>query len=120
MNESINRPRSKRKLLMTEQQFNICLEHHIKNTLIEGKKKALLEKLNDEEWRHPGQIVTFKQPYPDLPNRKFAVHSLEKDKNGRIRLLNKLGLSTPWFETSEALVSAIDWDWMTLNTILAL
>lgn len=120
MNESTEQPRKRRKLLMTQQQYQMCMEHDIKKFLIEDERQALLESLNKNEWNHQGHIVTFKKAYPDIPDRTIEIHSLERDKSGRIRLVNRLGLTTPWFQTSEALVDAIDWDWMKLKTMLTI
>ncbi len=118
MNNAELPKRKKRKLLMTEEQFQKCIENDIKKMFIEDEKKIFMDKLSREEWVSPGNIVTFKHEYPGLPQRQIAIASIERDRKGRIRLTNMFGTSTPWFDSTEALVDAIDWEWMSDNLIL--
>jgi hypothetical protein len=75
----------------------------------EEQKKAYLK---------PGNIITFKHKLPDFPSGQIAISKIKRDKSGAIKLINPFGTESPWYQSQQELINAIDWDWMAKNIII--
>ena len=64
-----------------------------------------------------GNIITFRKALPDLPNKQIAISKIKRDKSGAIKITNPFGTESPWFQSEQELIDAIDWEWMSNNII---
>lgn len=74
----------------------------------EEEKRAFLK---------PGNIITLKDKILELPQSQIAIGKIHRTKSGAVKITNPLGTESYLFASEEALVNAVDWDWMQQNII---
>lgn len=100
---------------VTEKQLQTILEKRI-----EAKLNESLSFSTDQEKRafiKVGNILTFKDPLPGFPTGQIAIAKIQRTKSGAIKIINPFGTESPWYQSEQELIDAIDWDWMTQNII---
>ena len=104
------------RIRITEAQLSVIIDRIRLKLLSEGlrfdtedKRKAFIR---------PGSIITFKQKYPGLPTGQIVIDAIKTHRRtGSIKLANSFKVETPWFFSMDALLNAIDWEWMEENLI---
>jgi hypothetical protein len=66
--------------------------------------------------RKKGNIITFKEPfYPrgtaNESRQQIIVHSINKERSGAVKIEGQY-YDSNWYDSIEALLEAIDWNWM--------
>ena len=100
---------------VTEKQLQAILEKRIESKLTET-----LSFSTDEEKRafiNSGNILTFKDPLPGFPKGQIAIAKIQRTKSGAIKIINPFGTESPWYQSEQQLIDAIDWEWMAENII---
>ena len=100
---------------VTEKQLQAILEKRIESKLTEA-----LSFSTDKEKRafiKVGNILTFKNSLPGFPIGQIAIAKIQRTKSGAIKIINPFGTESPWYQSEEDLIDAIDWEWMAENMI---
>jgi hypothetical protein len=104
-----------RRYQVTEKQLLAIMENKLEAILTKSpqfddadQKKAFIK---------PGNIITLIDPLPDFPVGQIAIDKIKRGKNGAIKLINPFGTESPWFQSEQELIDAIDWVWMGKNII---
>jgi hypothetical protein len=100
---------------VTEKQLQAILQKRIESKLTES-----LSFSTDEEKRafiKVGNILTFKDPLPGFPRGQIAIAKIQRNKSGAIKIINPFGTESPWYQSEQELIDAIDWKWMAENII---
>jgi hypothetical protein len=104
-----------RRYQVTEKQLMAIMENKLEAILTESmtfdsaeQKKAFIK---------PGNIITLKDPLPNFPVGQIAIDKIKRGKTGAIKLINPFGTESPWYQSEQELIDAIDWVWMEKNII---
>jgi hypothetical protein len=100
---------------VTQKQLQAIMENKLEAILTKSpqfdnadQKKAFIK---------PGNIITFKGVLPEFPTGQIAIAKMKRDKTGAIKLINPFGTESPWYQSEQDLIDAIDWEWMGKNII---
>jgi hypothetical protein len=108
-------PLKRKRYKVTEDQFKSILQKRIETKLLE----SILFSSDKEKlaFIKPGNIITFKDKLPGIPKGQIAINKIKRTKSGAIKLINPFGTESPWYQSEQELLNAINWDWMSENII---
>lgn len=91
---------------------------HLVSAIVRQVLREGLSFASDEAKRNfikVGHVLTFKNRLPGLSSFQVAIADIKQSKAGQIKIINPFGNETPWFNSMQELLDAIDWVWMEQN-----